>query len=182
VTLAKDALVVIDEAYVDYAGESLRAWRAKHPNLAVLRTLSKIGLAALRVGWLEGDGELVREIDKGRQPFNVSATSQAAAAAVLRDAWPVVRTEVARVVAERARVARAIGAIDGFAASPSDANFLWVKTERPAAEVVASLARSGVLVRAFAPAGRLANRIRITIGSRADNDRALDGLAAVGRS
>src|SRR4029077_9101256 len=84
---ASDALVVVDEAYADYAGATLRGWRARFPNLAILRTLSKVGLAALRVGWLEADEALVREVDKARQPFNVSSTTQAAAAAVLADAW-----------------------------------------------------------------------------------------------
>jgi histidinol-phosphate aminotransferase len=165
VEAAPGALVVIDEAYVDYAGASLRAWRAKHENVAILRTLSKIGLAALRVGWLEADEGLVREIDKGRQPFNVSATSQAAAAAVLEEAWGAIEGEVARVVAERGRLAAEIARVPGFAVTPSDANFLWVKTERGAKDVSDALAARGVLVRAFpAAAGRLANQIRVTVG------------------
>jgi histidinol-phosphate aminotransferase len=110
---AEGAFVVLDEAYVDYASGSLRSWRAKYPQLGILRTLSKVGLAALRVGWLEADAELVREIDKGRQPFNVSATSQAAAAAVLTEAWPTVEGAVAEVVGERARVAAELARLRG---------------------------------------------------------------------
>jgi histidinol-phosphate aminotransferase len=179
---ADDALVVLDEAYVDYASGSLRAWRAKYPHLAVLRTLSKIGLAALRVGWLEADAELVREIDKGRQPFNVSATSQAAAAAVVRDAWSAVEEEVARVVRERARVAEELARVPGLTVTPSDANFLWMRTTQPACEVVESLASRGVLVRGFhAAGGRLANQMRVTIGSESDNDRFLEAIRAVSR-
>ena len=89
---ARDALVVVDEAYVDYAGDSLRAWRSRYPNLALMRTLSKVGLAALRIGWIEADEGLVVQLDKARQPFNVSATSQAAASAVLAEAWDEVRS------------------------------------------------------------------------------------------
>ena len=179
---ADDALVVLDEAYVDYASGSLRAWRAKYPHLAVLRTLSKIGLAALRVGWLEADAELVREIDKGRQPFNVSATSQAAAAAVVRDAWSAVEEEVARVVRERARVAEELARVPGLTVTPSDANFLWMRTTQPAREVVEALASRGVLVRGFhAAGGRLANQMRVTIGSESDNDRFLEAIRAVSR-
>jgi histidinol-phosphate aminotransferase len=174
-----DALVVLDEAYVDYAGESLRGWRAKHPRLAILRTLSKVGLAALRIGWLEGDEALVREIDKVRQPFNVSATSQAAAAAVLAEAWDEVRAHVGMVVRERGRVMEAIGAMAGFEVTPSSANFVWVGTPRPAADVQAVLLAHGVLVRSFHSAGgRLANRLRVTIGAPADNDALLDALRA----
>jgi histidinol-phosphate aminotransferase len=177
---APQALVVVDEAYIDYAdGASLRAWRAEHPNLGILRTLSKVGLAALRVGWLEADEALVREVDKARQPFNVSATSQAAAAAVLAEAWDDVRAHVARVVTERGRVAREMEAMGrGLTVTPSAANFLWVRTAKPAAEVYAALAGAGVLVRSFDKVGgRLANQLRITIGLPEENDRLLEALS-----
>jgi histidinol-phosphate aminotransferase len=174
------ALVVVDEAYADYAGESLRSWRARWPNLAILRTLSKVGLAALRVGWLEADQDLVRELDKIRQPFNVSATSQAAAAAVLAEAWSEVRAQVDTVVRERARVAGAIASWAGFEVVPSEANFLWVGTPRPAAEVYEALLGRGILVRSFhAAGGRLANRLRITIGAREENDALLEALESL---
>jgi histidinol-phosphate aminotransferase len=172
-----DALVVVDEAYIDYAGESLRGWRSRWPNLGILRTLSKIGLAALRIGWLEADEALVRELDKVRQPFNVSATSQAAAAAVLAEAWDAVRAQVDEVVRERSRVASAMAQMEGFDIVPSDANFLWVGTPRPAGEVYEELIARGVLVRSFhAAGGRLASRLRITIGSREENDALLEAL------
>ena len=180
---AKGAFVVIDEAYIDYAsGPSLRSWRARFPNLGILRTLSKIGLAALRVGWLEADPELVREIDKSRQPFNVSATSQVAAAAVLNDAWSAVRAHVDAIVAERGRVASAIAKMDGMVVTPSDANFVWVKTARPAQEIYDALVGRGILVRSFhAAGGRLAKQLRITIGSSRENDLVLAALEACAR-
>jgi histidinol-phosphate aminotransferase len=175
-----DALFVLDEAYVDYAGESLRGLRARHPRLAVMRTLSKVGLAALRIGWLEADEALVREIDKVRQPFNVSATSQALAAAVLAEGWDEVRAHVARVVRERGRMGDAIRAMPGFDVTPSDANFLWVATPRPAAQVHEALLARGVLVRSFhAAGGRMANRLRVTVGTPPESDALLEALAAV---
>jgi histidinol-phosphate aminotransferase len=179
VVAAKDALVVIDEAYVDYASRpSLRAWREEHPNVAILRTLSKVGLAALRIGWLEADPGLVAEIDKARQPFNVSAVTQAAAAAVLAEAWDDVGAHVAAVVAERARVAREIAALPGFEVTPSDANFVWVKTPKPSAELHAALVQKGILVRSFhASGGRMTTQLRITIGTPRENTRLLDALA-----
>jgi histidinol-phosphate aminotransferase len=176
---AGDALVVIDEAYVDFAGESLRGWRTRYPRLGILRTLSKVGLAALRIGWLEADGGLVREVDKVRQPFNVSAVSQAAAAAVLAEAWDAVRDHVQTVVGERERVAEALRAFPWLDVAPSAANFLWLGTPRPAAEVHAALLARGILVRSFhASGGRLANRLRVTIGDREQNDALVDALAA----
>lgn len=180
---APDALVVLDEAYVDYAGESRRAWRAEYPHLAILRTLSKVGLAALRVGWLEGDEGLVREVDKVRQPFNLPATSQAAAAAVLGEAWDAVRAHVDAVVRERGRVTAALAAMPGVDVVPSDANFVWVGTPGPAAAAHEAMLARGVLVRSFhASGGRMANRLRITIGTAAQNDAMLDAFGAAVRS
>jgi histidinol-phosphate aminotransferase len=176
---AGDALVVLDEAYVDYAGESLRRWREAYPRLAIMRTLSKVGLAALRIGWLEADAALVRELDKARQPFNVPATSQAAAAAVLADAWDEVRAHVASVVRERERVAGALAALPGLEVTASHANFLWLGTPRPAASVHQALLGRGVLVRSFhASGGRMANRLRATIGTPAENDALIAALSA----
>ena len=175
---AKGAFVVLDEAYADYAGESRRAWRARYSNLGILRTLSKVGLAALRIGWLEADEALVAELDKSRQPFNVNAVSQAAAAAVLADAWEEVGAEVKRVTSERARLDEALTAL-GIEVTPSAANFLWVKTPRPAEEVFRTLAERGVLVKSFhAGGGRLAHQLRITVGSPHENDRLLEALRA----
>lgn len=179
VAAASGAFTVLDEAYIDYAprGASVRGWRERHGHLGILRTLSKVGLAALRVGWLEADSGLIAEIDKVRQPFNLSATSQAAAAAVLEDAWEEVERDVARVVAQRDELARAIAAIDGCAVTPSDANFLWVETASAASAIHEAMAVDGVVVRSFhAAGGRLSSRLRITVGTDAENEALLASL------
>jgi histidinol-phosphate aminotransferase len=179
---AGGAFVIVDEAYIDYSGEgtSVRGWRERHPHLGILRSLSKIGLAALRVGWLEADAGLVAEIDKTRLPFNVSATSQIAAAAVLEEAWDEVQAGVARVVAAREKLGAAIGALEGFVVTPSAANFLWVKTPIPSERVFQHLVRDGVLVRSFHKSGgRLGSQLRITIGTDAQHHRLLTSLAKV---
>jgi histidinol-phosphate aminotransferase len=176
------AFAIVDEAYIDYSGPgaSVRGWRERYPHLGILRTISKVGLAALRVGWLEADAGLVAEIDKTRQPFNVSATSQIAAAAVLEEAWDEVQAGVARVVAAREKLAAAIAALAGFTVTPSAANFLWVKTPVPSERVLDHLARDGVLVRSFHKSGgRLGSQLRITIGTDAQHDRLLTSLAKV---
>ncbi len=176
------ALVIVDEAYVDYSGPgtSLRELRTRYPHLAILRTVSKIGLAALRVGWLEADVSLVDEIDKTRQPFNVSETSQVAVAAVLEDAWDEVQEGIARVVAARERLAMAIAQIEGFFVTPSAANFLWVKTPIPSERVLAHLVRDGILVRSFHKSGpHLSDQLRITIGDDTQHERLLTSLRKV---
>jgi histidinol-phosphate aminotransferase len=177
--IAGDAFVIIDEAYVDYAGRTLRSLLEGRPRLGILRTLSKVGLAAIRIGWLEADPSVVREIDKVRQPFNVSATSQAAATAALEHGWDAIQALTRQVREERARLAAAIGVLPGFSVTPSDTNFLWVGTPAPASEVWEDLVRRGVLVRSFhRMGGRLASRLRITVGSSAENDAVLAALAA----
>ena len=176
------AFTVIDEAYVDYSGRdaSLRGWRERYPHLGILRTVSKIGLAALRVGWLEADAGLIAEIDKTRQPFNVSATSQIAVAAVLEEAWDDVQTGIARVIAAREVLAREIAKLEGFSVTPSAANFLWVKTPIPCEKVFDMLARDGILVRSFHKiGGRLGSQLRITVGEDAQHERLLASLAKV---
>jgi histidinol-phosphate aminotransferase len=177
---APDAVVVLDEAYADFGGDSLRPLRARFPHLVIMRTLSKIGLAALRIGWLEGDEALVREVDKARQPFNISATSQAAAAAVLAEAWGEVRAHVAGIIEERDRLAAALREIPGVDLVPSDANFLWVATPKPAGGLYEALIARGVLVRSMhAGGGRLAHRLRVTVGSKTDNHRFLAAFKEV---
>jgi len=179
-TSAPQAVVVLDEAYADYARTSLRPLRNRYPNLAIMRTLSKIGLASLRVGWLEADRDLVREIDKVRQPYNLNAVSQAVAAAVLGEAWDVVRERVDLIIAERDRVSRAIARLSGFDVSPSQANFLWVGTPRPAKDVYEALIERKILVRSFHKAGgRMADHLRITLGVPDENDRLIEALTAL---
>jgi histidinol-phosphate aminotransferase len=184
VAAADGALAIVDEAYIDYAGPdtSVRPWRARHAHLGVLRTISKCGLAALRVGWLEASESLVFEIDKVRQPFNVSALAQDAAAAVLEDAWDEVQADVRRVVAGRSSLAAAIGDLGGYEVTPSDANFLWVKTPAPAERVFDHLVADGILVRSFHKlGGRLAHQLRITIGTESDHERLLASLRTAPR-
>lgn len=177
IAAAADALVVVDEAYVDFADrDQLHLLRA-FPNVAILRTLSKVGFAALRVGWMIGPAALVREIDKVRQPYNVPEPSQRGAVVVLRDLAGEVRRMRDLVVAERERVAAALGDL-GFRVTPSAANFVWAEAPGPAGDLVEALAARGVLIKSFhASGGRLARRVRITIGLPAENDRLLAEIA-----
>ena len=174
---AEGALVVLDEAYVAFASASVAHLRHAYPNVALLGTVSKIGFASLRIGWIVGADELVREIDKVRQPYNLPAPSQRAATFVLRELRAEIDRIIATVVEERDRLARALSQL-GFGVPTSDANFLWVETKRPAKDVFEGLAASKILVRSFhARGGRLANRLRITVGTREENDRLLEVLA-----
>ncbi len=177
---AKDSLVVIDEAYAPFADESLGELFDSAPNLAFLGTLSKIGLAALRIGWLRAHPELVAELDKVRQPYNVPAVTQRMATVALDELSGELDGIVSLVREERTRLTLELERL-GHAVTPSAANFLWVKTARPAAEVFEALAARSVLVRSFHQrGGRMASHLRITIGRPSDNDRLLSALASCG--
>jgi histidinol-phosphate aminotransferase len=174
---APQSLVVIDEAYIPYSAvDQLELYR-RYDNVAVMRTLSKVGFAALRVGWLIARPELIAQLDKVRLPYNMNAPAQALGALAVGELAPEIQRIVNYVVAERERVGLALGALPGVRVTPSQANFLWFYSERPAADLFAGLQARGVLVRSFHQrGGRLANQLRVTIGTREENDRFLASL------
>jgi histidinol-phosphate aminotransferase len=177
---APRSLMVIDEAYVDYADENRLHLIDEYENVAVLRTLSKVGFAGLRVGWLVGRGAFVAELDKVRQPYNMSSVAQRLATVVLSELWAEVETVTRGVKAERARLAAALGSMPGLSVTPSQANFLWLGSEIPAEKLFHALAERGVLVRSFHErGGRLANRLRVTVGTPAENDELLECFRSI---
>jgi histidinol-phosphate aminotransferase len=177
---ASDSLVVVDEAYVDYADRNQLDLYRSHPNVVILRTLSKVGFAALRVGWLLGQPELVAELNKARLPYNVPTPSQALAALALSELHDEIDQTSRYVVAERTRLVTEIGAMDGIEAASSDANFLWLQCRHPAEMVWSALAKRGILVRSFhASGGRLSRQIRVTVGTREENTQFLSALREV---
>jgi len=177
---AGNCVCVVDEAYIDYAPNTQLELRKQFANLLFLRTLSKIGFASLRVGWLMGPRALIRELDKVRPPYNLAGPNQALARLVVTSISPAVSEVVYCVVQERDRLAEAIANIDGYAVSPSAANFLWVKTREPAQVVYDALRAQGILVRSFHErGGRMANQLRITVGASHENDQLLAALATI---
>jgi histidinol-phosphate aminotransferase len=171
-------LVAVDEAYTDYSGRTFLPRLREYPNLVILRTLSKIGLAGIRVGMLIGSLGLIEELNKVRLPYNVNALSQAVGGVVLRHA-DVVRRRAATIVRERERVLSALQGQAGVTAYPSDANFFLMRTGRPGDEIFGELLARGILVRNFSRAPHLADCLRVTIGTRQENDLFLSALGDV---
>jgi histidinol-phosphate aminotransferase len=177
---APRSLVVVDEAYVDYADEHRLSLLDAYENVGVLRTLSKVGFAGLRVGWLIGRAPFVAELDKIRQPYNMSSVTQRLATVVLNELWGEVEAVTQVVKAERTRLERELAALPGFSVTPSQANFIWLGSELSAEKLFHGLAERGVLVRSFHErGGRLANRLRVTVGTPAENDEFLQCLRAM---
>ncbi|HSC87601.1 MAG TPA: histidinol-phosphate transaminase [Polyangiaceae bacterium] len=174
---AKSSIVVVDEAYVDYADQHQLDLLEKYENVVILRTLSKIGFAALRIGWLVGSAALVAELDKARLPYNLPTVSQTLGTLVLEELGDDISHICSYVKQERARLTTQLATIRGVTVVPSQANFLWLKLDVPSGDVFTRLGKLGVLVRSFhGRGGRLEQCLRVTVGTKEQNDRFIDAL------
>jgi histidinol-phosphate aminotransferase len=176
------ALVVVDEAYIEFAEvESLAAHAAGGANLAVLRTLSKAhALAGARVGCVVADPALIGLLRRLMAPYPLPTPSvRAAEEALSNSSLQRTRENVARIVAERARVAARLAALPGVReVFPSAANFVCARLAE-AQRAYAGLLAQGVVVRDVGRYPGLADCLRFTIGSDAENDALLAALAAL---
>jgi histidinol-phosphate aminotransferase len=177
--LPRHVAVLLDEAYIEFStlqdpDESL-ALLGRHPNLVLLRTFSKIyGLCGLRVGYSLGTEDFRLAVDRVRQPFSVNALALAAATEALRHVDELER-RVEQTVIERVHVESEL-ADRGLETTHSQANFSWVSLgDRDEDEIVDGLAERGVIIRAGKALGE-EGRMRVTYGSRAENDRFLAAL------
>ena len=178
----EDVITVVDEAYLAYGeAKSCIDLALAHPHCLVLQTLSKIGLAGLRVGYLVGRREVVAEVEKVRTPYILNSLSQRAAIAILAAHASELEKHFAEVKRERIRLAAALAQLDGVEVFPSEANFLLVRMARATA-IYESLAERGVVVRSFDRPGPLAGCLRVTVGTEDENDWFLDALRAILKS
>ena len=177
--------VILDEAYIEFslaAGdpEASLALLARHPNLVLLRTFSKVyGLAGLRVGYaLCGSEDFRTAVDQVRQPFYLGMAAQAAAVEALGHQDEVER-RVTLTIAERLSLQDGVREL-GLWVAESDANFIWLALpdESDEAEIVRGLVERGVIVRAGKSLGR-EGRLRVTVGTESENERFLAGLGEV---
>jgi histidinol-phosphate aminotransferase len=176
-------LVVVDEAYGDFSGEA--SWVpvvGSVSNLAVLRTLSKVGAAALRCGFLVAGNDLLREVNKIRFPFNLSRYTQVAGEAFLRN-YDLVGSQVAAIVLERDRLALEFEKL-GVKVFPSRANFLLVQCSGKEEGLWRFLQDSGIVVKFLSRLPVTGDALRVTVGAPEENDllisRSKDFLAEGG--
>lgn len=176
-----DAAVVIDEAYVDFGAETAIPLIRDHPNLLVVQTMSKSrALAGLRVGYAIGDAGLIEGLTRVKDSFNsypLGGPAQAGATASLKDEIYFQGTRTA-VMQNRARLTGGLHQL-GFDVLPSSANFVFARHRRlPGQAVATALRERGVLVRHFSQP-RIADFLRITVGSEPELDRLFDALSEI---
>jgi histidinol-phosphate aminotransferase len=173
---AAPGLVVVDEAYLPFARVSWLDDLARRPGLLVLRTMSKAGLAGLRLGYLCGAPRWLDEFEKVRPPFNVNSLTLCAVDFLL-DHESVLSAQADEVLAERARLLAALRVLPGIQAHDSAANFLLVRFP-DAGATFARLLAGGILVKDVSGQHPLLRGcLRITVGTRGENDRLLAVLA-----
>jgi histidinol-phosphate aminotransferase len=178
--IARDAkgLVILDEAYVEYADWSAIDLLQHTDCLIITRTLSKaFGLAGLRIGYAVGAPTLINEIAKARGPYKINALADVAARAALANDLVWVRNVVDQVRDNRARLACELEKL-GLASLPSASNFVLVRVPSDPGALTKALRERGVAVRAFPQVPRFGDAIRITVGPWDFMQRCLDALAA----
>lgn len=169
---------VVDEAYAEFDGRSMVRTACSTPGLFVMRSLSKVGFAGLRLGAVVGHRDSIAELDRVRVPWNVDAFAMGVGCEVL--ARPdKLRARVDAVVRSREQLAAALRAIPDVMVYPSAANFLLVRLPTDATRVAHALLERGVLVRDVSAPGLLAGCLRITVGSPGDNERCVLELRRV---
>ena len=175
---AAPGLVVVDEAYQAFADDSFMALAGRFDNLLVLRTLSKLGLAGIRLGYAAGTPAWIEQLDKLRPPYNVNVLTQEAARFALEQ-LAVFDAQAATLRAERERLAAGLAGLPGFTVFASEANFLTVRVpDAPA--LYAGLKRAGILIKnlhGWHPL--LEHCLRFTVGSVQENDAVLAALASL---
>jgi len=172
-------LVVVDEAYAPFADETFLPALADFPNLLVMRTLSKLGLAGLRLGFLVGHPAWIGQLDKLRLPYNINVLTQLTAEFALSKP-AVFDSQIGWIRRDREQLAARLRELP-VRVFPSQANFLTFRVpEKSADEVFEKLKRAGVLIKNLSPsAGLLRDCLRVTVGTSEENQQFVEALRAI---
>lgn len=170
------AIVVVDEAYGEFGGESCIPLLGRYPNLVILRTFSKAySLAGLRVGYLLADEPIVNQLLKVKQPYNLNTFSQVAATLVMENLDPF-RERIIRILVERDRLFASMSALPGLEVVPTEANFILFRTPHPAEMIYQGLLERGILIRSLdGPA--LPRYLRVSVGTGDENRYFVESLS-----
>ena len=166
-------IVVVDEAYYDFSAKTFIQEMPNNNNLIVLKSLSKIGMAGLRVGYGIAQPELIEQFNKVRLPYNSNSISQLLSEKLLSD-FAKIQKQIDNIKAERVRVLENLSEINGITPYPSDSNFILFRSKMDSEQLFKKLAENGILIRNLGAHPRLSNCLRVTIGTREDNDKFLE--------
>ena len=177
---ASKGLVVIDEAYAPFANASFINALDQYENLLVMRTVSKLGLAGLRLGYIIGNPAIIEQLNKIRLPYNINSLTQISADFALSNKT-LFDQQTQKICAERAVVFKQLNELDGITAYPSAANFILFRAPKNRAhEIFLSIKEQGVLIKNMSSqGGLLSDCLRVTIGKPEEN---LAFLAALRKS
>jgi histidinol-phosphate aminotransferase len=174
---AAPGLVVIDEAYQPFSSKTYLDRVARHEHVLLMRTLSKFGLAGVRIGYMMGPAQLIAQVDKVRPPYNISVLNSEAALFALEHE-EVFAAQAADLRAQRERIQSALAKMPGVQAWPSDANMILVRVPDPARAFEGMKGR-GVLVKNVSKMHPLlAGCLRLTVGTADENTQLLEALQA----
>jgi histidinol-phosphate aminotransferase len=172
------SLVVVDEAYADFCGKTFIDQLKHSKNLIILKTLSKVGMAGLRVGYLIASKEIINILHKIRLPYNSNSLSQAAAKVILTNN-EIVESQVQQIIKGREFLLEELKKLqdkEGITLFHSNANFILFKTEKDADIIHRKLTEEGVLIRNLNSEGPLKNCLRVTVGRPEENDAFIKAL------
>jgi histidinol-phosphate aminotransferase len=177
---ATDAIVVVDEAYFAFADASFMQRVMQYENLLVMRTVSKMGLAGLRLGYMAGPPDLLSEFDKVRLPYNVNVLTQASTQFALQH-MDVLNQQTEQIKVDRQALFAALSVIDGLTVYPSAANFILFRTSAGQADrIFTGLREQQVLIKNMHKAGTaLTDCLRVTVGTAQENQQFLAALQAL---
>jgi len=170
--------VVIDEAYFSFSGKTYLPLLKKYPNMIILRTLSKIGFAGLRIGVLTASQAIVDELNKIRLPYNINSLSQAVAIIALKHK-NVIKRHISLLISEREKLYNALSQLRNVIAYPSETNFIMFRTVADASGIHRKLKQAGILIKNLNKPGPLKNCLRVTIGTPEENIEFLKRLKRI---
>ncbi len=176
-SMKETGIVISDEAYQPFAQTSMMPYLPQYPNLVVMRTVSKLGLAGVRLGYMSASTELLAEFDKVRPPYNVNVLTEAAVEFAL-DHIEVFQSQATTLRAEREKLSRALSVFPGIAVLPSAANFVLIRLENADAVFEKLLAKKVLIKNVAKMHVLLDNCLRITIGTPEENRQFLELFSA----
>jgi histidinol-phosphate aminotransferase len=173
-------LVIIDEAYAPFANASFFEKLADYPNLLVMRTVSKLGLAGLRLGFIAANKDIIDQLNKIRLPYNINSLTQVTAEFALKN-QNLFEQQTQQICMDRALVLKQLNELSGITAYPSSANFILFKTEKnQATPVFEHLKSEGILIKNLSPqGGLLTDCLRVTIGKPGENKLFIHAMAKI---